>query len=101
MVWKSIFYGCWVFGLAFFSCEVGQQFTNSFERVTDRLDRLNWYLFPIKVQQLLPTILINTQEPIVIGCFGLMNGSRDQFKKVNEIACTFKDMETESNNYNC
>lgn len=64
---------------------MGQQLTNLFEKISSRFDRLDWYLFPIGVKRLLPTILINTQEPIVIGCFGMMDGSRDQFKKVNEI----------------
>lgn len=83
MLWNTIFYGGWVLGLLFVTCEIGQRFTNLFEEIADRFDRLDWYLLPMKVQRLLPTIMINVQEPIVIGCFGIMNGSRDQFKKVN------------------
>lgn len=83
MVWNSIFYGGWVLGLVFISCEIGQQLTNLFEDINDRFDRLNWYLFPLKVQQLLPVVMINIQEPIVFQCFGMINGSRDQFQKVN------------------
>lgn len=82
MVWDSIFYGAWVFGLVLFSCEMGQRFTNLFERITDRFGQLNWYLFPIEKQRMLPTIIINAQEPIIFECFGLINGSRDQFNKV-------------------
>lgn len=94
MLWKCISYGGSVFALIFFSCEIGQQFTNSFERVSDRFDLLKWYLFPNKIQQLLPTILINTQEPIIIECYGLMNGSRDQFKKVNDFGCLIESLDT-------
>lgn len=72
-----------MFGLVFFSCEIGQQFTNLFEEITDQFDQLNWYLFPMKVQQLLPTAMMNVNEVLIIGCYGTMNGSRDQFKKVN------------------
>lgn len=85
MVWNSIFYGGWVFGLVFVSCEVGQQLTNLFEKINDRFDQLSWYLFSMKVQRLLPAVMINIQEPIVFECFGMINGSRDQFSKVNEI----------------
>lgn len=82
VLWKLIFYGGWVFGLVFLSCEIGQRFTYAFDEITDLFGQLNWYLFPINVQRLLPTIMINVQEPIVIGCFGIINGSRDQLKKV-------------------
>lgn len=82
MVWKMFSYEFSAFGLIFFSCEIGQRFTNLFEEITGRFDQLKWYLFPIHVQRLLPAVLINVQEPMVIGCFGIMAGSRDQFKKV-------------------
>lgn len=83
MLWKSIFYGVTIFMVVFFSCEIGQRVTNLFEEITDRFDQLNWYLFPLKVQRLLPTIMINMNEAIVIGCFGLMQGNRNQLKNVN------------------
>lgn len=82
MVWNSIFYGGTVFGFVFISCEIGQQFTNLFQKSIDRLNRLNWYLFPKKLQRLLPIFMAGSQEPIVFECFGLMNESREQFKKV-------------------
>lgn len=34
---------------------------------------------------MLPTILIGVQRPIV-GCFGIAEASRDQFKKVKQIS---------------
>lgn len=71
--------------MVFFSCEIGQRFTSLFEETVDRFDRLNWYLFPIKARRLLPTIMINAHELPVFGCFGIINGSRDQFKKVFRI----------------
>lgn len=50
-----------VFGSVFLACEVGQRFTDLFEEINDILDRLNWYLFPNKLQRLLPTVLVNAQ----------------------------------------
>lgn len=82
MLWKFIFYCGSVVGFTCFSCEIGQRVTNLFEEIADRFNLLSWYLFPLKVQQLLPTIMINMDETIVIGCFGMLDGSRDQLKKV-------------------
>ena len=70
--------------MVFFLCEICQQFTNLFEKITDLLQQSKWYLFPNEVQRLLPIIIINAQQPIVIGCFGMVQGSRDQFKQVNK-----------------
>lgn len=82
MLWKAVFNIFCVFGSVFLACEIGQRFTDLFEDITDLLGRLNWYLFPMNVQRLLPTILVNAQEPVVIGCFGIINGSRVQCQKV-------------------
>lgn len=83
MLWKAISNLLFVFGSVFLACEVGQRFSNLFEDVNDQLDRLNWYLFPMKIQQMLPTILINAQEEVVIGYFGIINATRVQCQKVN------------------
>lgn len=67
----------------FLSCEIGQRLTNAFNDITDRFERLDWYLFPTQIQRLLPTITMNTHVPIVIDCFGVVDGSREQFKRVS------------------
>lgn len=85
LFWKSIFYGCWPLGLAFFSCELGQQFTNTFDRFTDDFDQLDWYLFPVKIQRILPIVINNVQKAVSFECFGIISGSRDQFRKVEFI----------------
>lgn len=63
-------------------CEVGQRLTNAFNEITDRFEQLDWNLFPIEIQRLLPTIKMNTHVPIQIDCFGVFDGSREQFKRV-------------------
>lgn len=82
LLWKSIFLFLIVFGMVFFPCEVGQQITDTFNDINDKFEQLDWYLLPIEVQRMLPTILVGLQKPIVLGCFGIVSGSRDQFKKV-------------------
>lgn len=59
-----------------------QQFTNALGKVSDEFLLLNWYLFPAKIQRMLPITINNVQKPVVIGSFGTISGSRDQFKKV-------------------
>lgn len=76
-------HGLVVLGLMFFSCEIGQQITNMYEDITERFEQLNWYIFPMKVQRIMPTAMINLNETVDIGCFGMMSGSRLQFQKVN------------------
>lgn len=65
--------------------ELGQKLTNSFDKIEDLINQLDWYLLPIRIQNLLPTIIMNEQQPTVIRCFGNILCSRDQFKKVNLI----------------
>lgn len=68
--------------MVFFPCEVGQRLTNTLNEIDYEFEQLDWYLFPFEVQRVLPTILSGVQKPIVLGCFGTVSGSRDQFKKV-------------------
>lgn len=82
VMFRSIFYGFWVFGLAFFSTELGQQCTNESGKTIDTFNQLRWYLFPIEIQRLMPTIMIGVQQPFVIESFGIVSSNRDQFKKV-------------------
>lgn len=73
------------FSLVFLSSEIGQQFSNKFEKIDDELYQLDWYLLPMKIQQMLPTIMMNTQPTMVIKCFGSFECNRDIFKKVGSI----------------
>lgn len=70
-------------GFVFVACEIGQRLTDAIYEIVFEFDQLNWYLFPIEIRRMLPTIMMNTQKPIAMGCFGIAVGSRDQFKQVN------------------
>lgn len=79
---SSMFFGCSAVGLAFFTCELGQQLTNALNKINDEFKQLNWYFYIIKIQRILLIILNNVQEPIVIQSLGVVCSSREQFKKV-------------------
>lgn len=46
--------------------ELGQRFSNSFIEIDDAIGQLDWYLFPIGIQRLLPITIMNVQQPVVI-----------------------------------
>lgn len=82
-LWYVFFYGIWVFAFVFVVCEIGQRLTDAIYEIVFEFEQLNWYSFPIEIRRMLPTIMMNTQKPIIMGCFGIAAGNRDQFKKVN------------------
>lgn len=70
------------FILVFLTCEVIGRITTEFEEVNEIIDQFAWYLFPLKVQQMLPMIMIHAQESVEIDCFGSTPTDRETFKKV-------------------
>lgn len=83
ILFEAILYGFHVLVILFVTCELGERFSNTLDGVDDLVGQLNWYLLPIEFQRMIPTIMINTQKPVVLKCFGSISCSRDQFKKVN------------------
>lgn len=77
------------FGLLFFICEIGQRYTSACDGVNDVANQFNWYSFPVKVQQMAPIIILITQQPIAIECFGSVMCLRDTFKKVSPGICQY------------
>lgn len=68
--------------LVYFACEIGHQLTYTVNKINEQFLCLHWYLFPAKIQQILPFAMVNVEKPVIIPCFGIMYASRDQFKKV-------------------
>lgn len=63
--------------------ELGQVFSNSFDEIKEEVGQINWYLFPIGIQRMLPITIANVQQPVLIKSFGNILCLRDQFKKVS------------------
>lgn len=72
----------WAFTLVFVACELGERVRNEFDDVRFLVDQLKWYLFPCNLRHLVPTIVINSQNPVEFKCFGSISCSRESFKKV-------------------
>lgn len=51
----------YAFLMIYLYCECGEQISNRFDEVADSFYQMNWYSFPIKMQKMIPTILIAAQ----------------------------------------
>lgn len=71
------------FGSLFFTCEIGQRFSDEFDGICDVIDQFNWYSFPLELQRLLPVVICSAQQPVAIQCFGSVMCVRESFKKVS------------------
>lgn len=69
--------------LVLVSCEFGERCTESYDGVDVMIGQFKWYLLPIEIQRMLPTLIIKTHQPVLFRFFGSFACSREQFKKVN------------------
>lgn len=69
--------------MVFFACEIGQRFSNAYEEIEFVVERMGWNYLPIVIQRMLPTIILNVQQPFEIMCFGSTACTRETFKKVS------------------
>lgn len=53
------------------------------DEIDDTIVQFNWYFFPKEIQCALPTVMLSTQQPVVITCFGNVSCGREQYKKVS------------------
>lgn len=70
------------FSLVFIGCELAGLITYQVDVPNDEINQFNWYLFPLKIQQILPMFMANAQKTVGLQCFGSANCDRDTFKKV-------------------
>lgn len=66
-------------------CGFSQRISNAFEEINDVIVQFDWYLFPIEINRMLPTILLVTQHSVALKCFGSMACNRETYKMVCSI----------------
>lgn len=66
----------------FIICELLQRVSNGFEDVEDMIEQFKWHSFSNKLKRMLPIILINVQQTVVVECFGNIACNREAFKMV-------------------
>lgn len=63
-------------------CELGERLISAYSEIDDVMSQIDWYLFHIKIQKIMPIIIVNSQKPISITIFGSMTTNRETFHKV-------------------
>lgn len=81
----SILSVIYALGILLVACELGQRTGLAFVECYDLIVQFDWFLFPAEIQRMIPMILIFTQQPFEIECFGNMSCNRDTFKYVSII----------------
>lgn len=74
----------WSVVLILFFCDFGENVTTKFLAIDRSICACEWYLFPHQVQQMLPTIMMSTQKPVIFQGFGNVICAREAFKTVSD-----------------
>lgn len=69
--------------LVFIASELGQRMGDAFEEIDFTIGQFNWYLFPVKIKRMLPMIILDANQPVVLECFGSIACTREVFKNVS------------------
>lgn len=74
--------------ILFLACELAGKLGGEFEIFNDMINRFSWYLFPLRMQKMLPLIMMNSQPIIGFYCFGSIMCNRETFRKVRRYSFT-------------
>lgn len=80
---ESMFCGCWALSMVLIACEACQRLSDSFGKVSDAFEQIDWYLLPIGIQRMIPATTLFAQEPVLVSFFGSSSCTREQFRKVS------------------
>lgn len=76
----EVFHAFFTVGLA---CEMGERVCGMFGSIEETMDEIDWYLYPIEVQRMLPAIMMVAQKSIYVEFFASATASRETFSKVS------------------
>lgn len=63
--------------------------SEQFDLLDDALCDCDWYLFPMKMQQMFIIVMAGTQQPTIVQGFGNVLCTRETFKKVRDYFSVF------------
>lgn len=93
VLFVTVFYASYAFGIMLFICELGQRLSNAFVEIDNAIELFRWYLFPLEVKKMLPIVLSAAHRPVVLEFFGSLSGTRGTFKEVGLIVSNSKAIE--------
>lgn len=76
----SLFF--WSFFFVSIFCMLGEMVTNEFNKFHEEMCQLNWYLYPLELQQLYLIFIADTQQPAAIYGYGNIVCTRGTLKAV-------------------
>lgn len=80
---RPIILDFWSFcSLALF-CHFGEIVSSRFDEIDNAMFQSEWYLFPNRIQRVLPLVISGTQQPVIIRGFGNLLLTDDSFKRVS------------------
>lgn len=79
----------WTFGFILAICEPGERVKYHFGKFYDELCRCDWNLFPLDVQRIYLTFLLQTQRPIIIKSYAGIQCTRETFAQVKILGSKF------------
>lgn len=74
----------WALFSEFLICDLCGKMSNELDKVAEIIGEFDWYMFPIELQQQLPTVIINAHQSHGFVCFGSTLCNRETFKKVDK-----------------
>lgn len=72
----------WSFVQIFVLCDSSERVTGRFDEI-DMYNQCDWYLFPMRIQRFLPTVIASTQQSVVLNALGYIPCKRETFKRVS------------------
>lgn len=72
----------WTLALVFVPCEIGERVRMEFMKLDFTIGQFSWHLFSQDIQKILPIVINNAQQPVLIEWFGSISCIREVFKKV-------------------
>lgn len=66
----------------FITSEITERISSEFDEINDMISEFDWYLFPLKMQKMLPLIMMSAQQTVEFEIFGSFYWNRVAFKKV-------------------
>lgn len=73
----------WSFATVFYFCETAELVSIQFDGIKHAIWQCDWYLFPNKIQRMLPTVIAGAQTPVIVRGFGNLIFTRQSIKQVN------------------
>lgn len=73
------------FSLVFVCCELAGRMSRRFDEISSHINQFKWYLFPNKIKQNLPFVMMNAQKPVYFEYFGTIPCDRQTFQSVSQL----------------